>query len=232
MKKSQLKNSSLDHMCRRYFELQQLKSLQSPKVKNPLSFSNNVQYLPLTEFTSETISTRCIPTFFLPRSPFLSKYKTPLPPLNFSPHLLHTISHWAMIMMRKDVSADDPMQILHLYREVLSWNNLGELQKLLPPSVSTFDIRLMDSKFRNFPPLLFHPPQQNRLAKNPAEQHATIWTRTEQTRQILRSFVDVSANSRTAWGSRLRRWSVLWNNLKANTQLNKWTSFSPTSKAS
>ena len=117
---------------------------------------------------------------FSPSLPFLNKYKLPYPFLNFSPHLLHTISHWAMIMMRKDVSADDPMQILHLYREVLSWNNLGELQKLLPPSVSTFDIRLMDSKFRNFPPLLFHPPQQNRLAKNPAEQHATIWTRTEQ----------------------------------------------------
>ena len=47
----------------------------------------------------------------------------------------------------------------------MSWNNLGELQKLLPPSVSTFDIRLMDSKFRNFPPFLFHPPQQDHLAK-------------------------------------------------------------------
>ena len=106
--------------------------------------------------------------FFPFRSPFLNKYKLPYPFWNFSPHLLHTISRWAMIMMRKDVSADDPMQILHLYHKVLSWNNLGKLQKLSPPSVSTFDIWLMDSKFRNFPPLLFHPPRQNRLAKKPS----------------------------------------------------------------
>ena len=32
LKKSQLKNSSLNQMCRRYIELQQLKSLQNPKM--------------------------------------------------------------------------------------------------------------------------------------------------------------------------------------------------------
>ena len=62
----------------------------------------------------------------------------------------------------------------------MSWNNLGELQKFSPPSVSTFDILLVDSKFRIFPPLLFRPPLQNRLAENPAEQHSTTWIRTEQ----------------------------------------------------
>ena len=168
LEKSQLKNSSLDHTCRRYSELQRLKPPQSPKVKNPLSFSNNVQYLPLTELTSGNISTHCNPTFFLPRSPFEQSTKNPLPPLNFSPHLLHIISHWAMITMRKYVSADDTMQILHSYHWVLSRNNLGELQKLRSPSVLTFDTRLTDSKFRNFPPLLFRPPRQNRLAKKPS----------------------------------------------------------------
>ena len=49
------------------------------KLKTPFRFSNNVQYLPLTEFTSETISTRCIPTFFLPRSPFWASTKLPYP---------------------------------------------------------------------------------------------------------------------------------------------------------
>ena len=85
LEKSQLKNSSLDHTCRRYSELQRLKPPQSPKVKNPLSFSNNVQYLPLTELTSGNISTHCNPTFFLPRSPFWAKYKKSLTPFKFLP---------------------------------------------------------------------------------------------------------------------------------------------------
>jgi len=131
--------------------------------------------LPLTDLTQKLSQ----PVLDLPQkpsqtlafrrfSPFWTSTNSLTPFWNFSPHLLHTISHWAMIMMRKDVSADEPIQILHLYHEVLSWNNLGELQKLSPPSVSTFDIWLMDSKFRNFPPLLFHPPLRNRLAKKPS----------------------------------------------------------------
>ena len=122
------------------------------KYKNPLLFSNNVHYLPLTEFTSEAISTRCVPTFFSSLAPLFEQLQNSFSPLFFSPHFLHTMSHWAVIVMGKDVSAEDPMQILHLYREVLSWNNLGELQKLLPLFVSTFDTWLMDSKFRKFPP--------------------------------------------------------------------------------
>ena len=47
------------------------------KFKNPLSFSNSVQYLPLTEFTSETISTRCIPTFFSLAPLFWASTKLP-----------------------------------------------------------------------------------------------------------------------------------------------------------
>ena len=76
---------------------------------------------------------------------------------------------------------------------LVSWNNLEELQKPPPPSVSIFDILLMDSKFRNFPPLLFRPPPQNRLAENPAEQHSTTWIRTEQNPPNVEIFVDVSA---------------------------------------
>ena len=102
----------------------------------------------------------------------------------------------------------------------VSWNSLGELQKLLPPFVSTFDIWLTDSKFRKFPPFLFHPPQQDHLAETQlsSARHDLNknWANPPKYWDL---FVDVSANSRTAWGSRLRRWSILWNNLKADTQL-------------
>ena len=192
------------------------------KFKNPLFI-----FKQCTIFTSDWIYLRNYlnpwhSNVFLLRSPFWTSTNSLTPFLNFSPHLLHTISHWAMIMMRKDVSADDPMQILHLYREVLSWNNLGELQKLLPPSVSTFDIWLMDSKFRNFPPLLFHPPRQNRLAKKPswAARHNLNknWAKPAKCGDLLLTSQLIPA---PLGGSRLRRWSVLWNILNANTQLNK-----------
>ena len=124
--------------------------------------------------------------------------------------------------MRKDVSADDPMQILHSYREVLSRNNLGELQKLLPPSVSTFDIWLMDSKFRNFPPLLFHPPLQNRLAKKPswAARHDLNknWANPAKCGDLLLTSQLIPAPLGGSW---LRRWSVFWNIVNATTQQNK-----------
>ena len=152
------------------------------------------------------------PNVFSPSLPFWAKYKNPLPPLNFSPHLLHIISHWAMITMRKYVSADDTMQILHSYHGVLSRNNLGELQKLKSPSVSTFDTQLTDSKFRNFPPLLFRPPRQNRLAKKPswAVRHNLNknWAKPAKT---WRSFVDFSANSRTTWREAAETRISLWN---------------------
>ena len=152
------------------------------------------------------------PNVFSPSLPFWAKYKNPLPPLNFSPHLLHIISHWAMITMRKYVSADETMQILHSYQGVLSRNNLEELQKLKSPSVSTFDTQLTDSKFRNFPPLLFHPPRQNHLAKKPswAVRHNLNknWAKPAKT---WRSFVDVSANSRTTWREAAEALISLWN---------------------
>ena len=45
LEKSQLKNSSLNHTCLGYSELQRLKSPQSPKIERPpfFIFSNNVQ---------------------------------------------------------------------------------------------------------------------------------------------------------------------------------------------
>ena len=110
---------------------------------------------------------------FSPSLPFFEQVQTPLPLLkflsSFTPHYISLGDDYD----EEDMSAD-------VYHKVLSWNNLGELQKPSPPSVSTFDILLMDSKFRNFPPLLFRPPLQNRLAENPAEQHSTTWIRTEQ----------------------------------------------------
>ena len=47
----------------------------------------------------------------------------------------------------------------------ITWENY---RNSCPPLCRLFDIRLMDSKFRNFLPLLFHPPRQNRLAKKPS----------------------------------------------------------------
>ena len=90
LEKSQLKNSRLNHTCLGHSELQRLKSPQSPKNRNPFfHFSNNVQYLPLTELTSENISTHCKPTFFLPHSPFeqVQKSISPFKLLpSFTPH--------------------------------------------------------------------------------------------------------------------------------------------------
>ena len=104
----------------------------------------------------------------------------------------------------------------------MSWNNLRELQKLLPPSVSTFDIWLMDSKFRNFPPLLFHPPLQNRLAKKPswAARHDLNknWANPAKCGDLLLTSQLIPAPLGGSW---LRRWSVFWNIVNATTQQNK-----------
>ena len=66
-----------------------------------------------------------------PSLPFLSNYKTLLALYYISPHFFHTMSHWAGILVGKDLSAENPMQILHLYYRVLSWNSLGEQKKTL-----------------------------------------------------------------------------------------------------
>ena len=111
--------------------------------------------------------------------------------------------------------------ICHWYL-LVSRNNLGELQKLLPPSVSTFDIWLMDSKFRNFPPLLFHPPLQNRLAKKPswAARHDLNknWANPAKCGDLLLTSQLIPAPLGGSW---LRRWSVFWNIVNATTQQNK-----------
>ena len=122
--------------------------------------------LDLPQKPSQTLALRCF-------SPFWTSTNSLTPFLKF---LSSLIPHYISLgddYDEEDVSAD-------VYRKVLSWNNSGKLQKLSPPSVSTLDIVLMDSKFRNFPPLLFRPSLQNRLAENPAEQHSTTWIRTEQ----------------------------------------------------
>ena len=66
-----------------------------------------------------------------PLLPFLSNYKTPLALYYISPHFFHTMSHWAEILVGKDLSAENPMQNLHLDYRVLSWNSLGEQKKTL-----------------------------------------------------------------------------------------------------
>ena len=104
----------------------------------------------------------------------------------------------------------------------MSRNNLGELQKLKSPSVSTFDTQLTDSKFRNFPPLLFRPPRQNRLAKKPswAVRHNLNknWANPPKHGDLLLTSQLIPA---PLGGRQLRRWSVYEIFLNANTQLNK-----------
>ena len=109
LKKSQLKNSSLNQMCRRYTELQRLKSPQNPKnVKTPFFIFQTKYNLPLTDLTQKLSQ----PVLDLPQkpsqtlafrrfSPFWTSTNSLTPFWNFSPHWFHTISHWAMIMMRK-----------------------------------------------------------------------------------------------------------------------------------
>ena len=70
------------------------------KCKKPLFiFKQSTIYLwlNLPQKLSQPVAFQRFPSF----APLFEQVQTPLPLLNFSPHLLHTVSHWAMIMMRK-----------------------------------------------------------------------------------------------------------------------------------
>ena len=78
------------------------------KCKNPLFIFQTKYNLPLTDLTQKLSQ----PVLDLPQkpsqtlafrrfSPFWTSTNSLTPFWNFSPHWFHTISHWAMIMMRK-----------------------------------------------------------------------------------------------------------------------------------
>ena len=92
--------------------------------------------------------------------------------------------------------------------------------------MSTFDTQLTDSKFRNFPPLLFRPPRQNRLAKKPSwAVHHNLNKNWAKPAKTWRSLLTSQLIPAPLGGRQLRRWSVCEIFLNANTQLNKMNQF-------